>query len=684
MYTSQNITRIYVSQENGSNYNSGFYPDNKSQFHKGPVQTIETALQIVKELRCFGAKQHISIRLLDEEYRVSSPIVIKNDVTDITIEPEKNTVISGAIKIDNLVDDIYNDHKCVSADVSELLSDGFWFTDLYVNEKRAKRTRFPQTGELYADDVENRSTALATHNKWFIAQKKDLKQIATFKNFGDCFISYNHYWVDEHTPIESYDLESGKIVFAYKSRFPIEPTNARSQLRYVIENVSEAFLNEGEWYLDRETKKVYYIPCEGETKDNISLYIPVAKKLIIIEGEASAKAHNITFRNLSFAYTKGDYYSVSPDANGAVQKDDVVTEEKYASDPQGASDAYGSIELKFAKNCSIENCKMNCLGLHAIVLYEGCENVDIRKNTITNGGGGGVCDHVSKKMLEEEYHVRRINISDNIIRACGRRYYASCGILLKHAYESVISHNDISDLYYTGISIGWTWGYDETVTRDNLIEYNHIYKIGQNVLSDMSGIYLLGRSPGTRVINNLVHDVKTLHYGGWGVYPDEGSCYLTIENNIAYDCKSGGFNQNYGSMNVVKNNIFVYGDMATARCLRPENHLGVILDTNILISNDAPVYAICKPSETRAPHFISSSNNIIWDISGKEPVILELGEEKYSLKEMQELFGLEIDSICADPKIQNFEGRNFNLLPDSPAYSKGFKNIDISMVGVRR
>ncbi len=677
-----NITTIYVSQKNGQWYHSGLYKEEIGDM-QGPVDSIENALKLVGDLRRAGAGQPITIAITDEVYNVENPVRITNEVNSVTIKGLNNTLISGGRRITGFKEDTFNGVKCFSAEVSGI-DDGFWFTDLYVDGLRADFTYLPKEGFFEPKSVENNNKEVGTPSKWFIAKKEDAKLFKTFRNFSDCFISYNHYWIDEHSPVESIDTETGKIVMEYSSRFSISDTNERSKLRYKLENVAEAFENKNEWYLDRETKKVYYIPRdEKQTPESIMVYAPVAEKLFRIEGTEEKNVEYIAFSKLTFANTRGDYHSpmvVTEDREG----EDIVSEESAicGSDPQAVCWAHADVEFTYARGCSIENCVFKNLGVHAVNINRGCSNMRVYRNKFYDLGAGALKINGGSSGCRKGNETFDVTVSQNVIECIGRRYHAACGILMRNTHSNTISHNDISDTFYTGISAGWVWGYGESITRDILIEKNHIHNIGQGLLSDMGGIYLLGTQPGTVIRNNIIHNVKSKHYGGHGIYTDEGTCYVLIENNICYDNNSTGFNQHYGRMNTVRNNIFAKAGQEPVRSSKEEMHTSFILERNIVVSDGTPSYRAGYGSmETGHLHKISGSDNLHFNTSG-DVNIFAIGDRKFSLSEIQQRFGGEDGSIIADPKFMDYENNDFTLCEDSPALELGFEPIDTSDVGV--
>lgn len=674
MYSMNDITTLYVSQKEGDNDCQGFFPCAQKDM-TGPLKSIETALELVADLRRSGGLQPITIKIMDDIYCLEKPLLLDGKVSDVTIEPFSRTLLSGGIRVEGFREDTFNGVRCVSADLSRFgeLS----FTDFYVNGKRADFTRYPKEGTLKPADVENHSTALNAHSRWFIAAKEDLETISGFRNFGDCFISYNHYWVDEHSPIQDYDLESGRITFRYPSRFSIELTHSRSALEYVIENVAEGFRNPNEWYYDRPARKVYYIPAdEGQRAEDITAFVPVAEKLICVTGAPEKKVRNILIRNFDIAYTKGDF--TSKEGTDAAEQDF----ECYASDGQAVSTGRGSIEFRHAYGCALENCRLFCLGIHAVVAEEGCQGIRITGNRFMELGAGAVKINGGEYGTDPALHTFGNLVSNNEIFRCGLRYFAACGILLMHSYDNMVSHNTISQLYYTGISCGWVWGYGESISRNNLIEKNHIHHIGQGKLSDMGGIYLLGRQPGTVVRGNLIHHVESCHYGGWALYTDEGSSFILLENNVCYDTSSNCFYQHYGQMNTVRNNIFALSKESPVKLSRREMHTAYLLERNIIVTDGKPAYMTGYGSGGAGLiHMLSSNHNLFYDISGKEPVIWSVGDEEYTLEQMQEKFGKDVASVVADPGFEDAAGRDFSLKKDSKAVALGFVPIDIRDCG---
>ena len=638
----------------------------KAQFPQGAEvhDSLKQVFNEIVELRRSGVNQPMTVRLAEGEYFCDRAIEIDNKLTAITVEPYGNAkvVISGGKKLDGFQKSVFNGVDCFALFIPEVKEGSWKFTDLYVDDLRAKLTRFPETGEFALLDCENTDGELFSSSKWITVNPDDIACISD-KSLENAVISYCHYWIDEHSPIESFDRASGKLTMKCVSRFNMLDTK-----EYYLENIPETFGRPNDWYLDVDNGMLYYKPrCECQTPENITVHAPVAEKLVNIKGTADKPVKNICFRNITFAYTRGDY-KITQGTRGE------PGEIEFASDSQAVSNGHATINLEYSEYCFFDNCKILNYGVHGININKGCNNIRVVNNTFFDGGGGGVKINGANASEFERDITHSNTIFNNVIKSCGRRYMSACGVLMMHSHSNVISHNEICDLFYTGISGGWVWGYSDSVSRNNLIKKNHIYNLGQGVLSDMGGVYLLGAQSGTVVSGNLIHDVKSKRYGGWALYTDEGSGFITLENNVCYNTSDNSYHQHYGRMNVVRNNIFAFSDLELVRLTRFEQHLSIIFENNVICSKGSNIYGLSMRHFKNST--VGSGNNVFWSKDGAPKFH---GEVK-TLEEIQK-YGMDNGSIVADPLFVDTDNYDFTLKPDSPAFALGFTPINISDVG---
>jgi hypothetical protein len=237
------------------------------------------------------------------------------------------------------------------------------------------------------------------------------------------------------------------------------------------------------------------------------------------------------------------------------------------------------------------------------------------------------------------------------------------------------------------------WGYGPSVATHNTIAYNHIHHIGEDsLLSDMGGIYTLGVSPGTVLRNNLIHDINANHYGGWGIYLDEGSSYLLVENNVVYNTKFGPFNIHYSHEAQVRNNIFALGKHEQLSRSRAEAHKSVYFENNIVYWKQGPLFnnnwqdqpQSASPSANQAPKEATSTFEADYNLYFNPAASLDQVRFNGASWADWQKAGKDRHSRYADPLFVDAEKFDFRLKPTSPAFKLGFKPIDLRSVGVRK
>ena len=196
--------------------------------------------------------------------------------------------------------------------------------------------------------------------------------------------------------------------------------------------------------------------------------------------------------------------------------------------------------------------------------------------------------------------------------------------------------------------------------------------MGHGLLSDLGGIYVLGVQPGTVVCGNLIHHVESADYGGWGIYLDEGSSHVVVENNIVHSVSSESFHQHYGRENILRNNIFALGRKGQVSLTRGEEHNSLTLERNVLISDGQPMIG--------GRRSLISDLNLFYDVSVQPRFIWN--NDAATFAQMQQS-GYDLHSLVADPHCHDISGLDFTLEADSPALALGFRLIDMSDVGSR-
>jgi hypothetical protein len=674
----------YVSPEGNDRW-SGRLPAPAEGGKDGPFATITRARDAVRELKRNGLLTGpVTVWLRGGRYPLRAPITFgPDDTAPVTYSayPGETPIVDGGERITGFRVERIGGREAWVTKLPEVERGAWYFRSLFVNGARRPRARFPKVGSeperrrfhVMEDVPGTAKQAGLFDGTWsFVAAPGDFD--ATWRNITDIDIVALHYWVEERMPVESFNPATRLVTSSRRSIFALKDDSAGTWARYYVENVFEALTEPGEWYLDGPTGTLSYLPMPGESPETVEIYAPRTDELLVLAGKPAEEKYlefirfvGITFENADWHQPVGGH---DPDTGSTPGIE-------YAASPQAAAGLGGAISLEGTLFCAIEECTIRHVGLYGVDVRSGCRGNRIVGNEMTDCGGGGVKMSGADAHGRESMQTGNNRVTDNHIHSCGRIFHSATGIILRHAFGNVVAHNHIHDLYYSGVSCGWVWGYGPNVSRGNIIEKNHIHDLGHGWLSDMGGIYTLGIQPGTVIRGNLIHGVTRANYGGWAIYPDEGSSHIVIEGNVCYDTNSQPFHQHYGEENVVRNNLFAFGREAQVALSRVDKRIGFTFERNIVITEGQPVFTGGYAHDPSKPGMISDLN-LFWDVAGA------LEPAKETSFEAWRKHGHDIHSLVADPKCADIGNRDFALAADSPAFGLGFKAINLSDVGPRK
>ena len=621
--------------------------DNAAGTAKRPFRTLEKARDAVRVFRSAHPEINRSIVVLLKSgtYELAQPFKLAPEDSGTASSPTvyvgDHAVLSGGRQIRGFQTDSHGWWKITLPEVRE----GSWrFAQLFVNGQRRYRPRFPKQGYYnFTAELPPSEAAKGHGYDRFAYRQGDVNP--NWSNLSDIEVLCFHIWDMSRMRIGAVDPSATMVTTTGPTGYDAGWANFPKGNRYIVENVREGLSDPGEWYLDNKTGELTYIPLPGEKPESAQVVAPKIPRLLEIDGDWRAKKYveNVNFRGISFSNCN---WTLGPQGRFF---------------PQAEVDLSAAIHAEGWRNSTMVDCQVSHTGEYGIEMGAGCRQVSVERCKLSDLGAGGVKIGETNIHDDEQDAAQDITVRYSDIAHNGRLHPAAIGVWIGQSPHINITNNRIHDLYYTGVSVGWTWGYSKSQAHDNLIAFNDIYDIGQGVLSDMGGIYTLGVQPGTTLMGNRIHDVDSFSYGGWGIYPDEGSSNELIEDNLIYRTKSGGFHQHYGQGNIVRNNIFAFAREAEIIRTRAEDHLSFTFEHNIVYWKNAPLLG-----SNWSGNNYKLDNNLYWRTDGKPVDFAGMTLAAWQAK------GQDAHSLIADPLFANPEKDDFTLRRASPAFKIGF------------
>lgn len=651
---------FYVSP-GGNDAWSGKLPAPNATATDGPFATVDRARQAVREARMADPRPRpYTVFLRGGMYPLAQTLVFTPEDSGSADAPityvaygDGTPILSGGRTIEGWTE---TPDGLWVAEVPEVRAGNWYFHQLFVNGERRPRARHPNAGYLRTagplPEIENpqqpREDAAARIG--FTYRPGDLQR---WEGLEEVNVILYYDWDTSLHWIAALDEEAHTVRFTNPSQWPV--CYWERDQRYHLENFRAALDQPGEWFLDRQAGRLYYWPWPGEDPNEATFIAPFLSRLVELRGEPEQGrfVQHLHFQGLSFQYA------------------DWVVGRDQCAQAQAAAFLRAAFLAQGARHCRVDRCEIAHVGEYGLWFERGCQDNRIFHCELHDLGGGGVRLGPEGYLPEEPLRTERNSVDNCFLHDGGHVFAPAVGIWIGQSGHNTITHNEISDFYYTGISAGWSWGYGPSLSQYNVIERNHVHHLGFGVLSELSAIYTLGVSEGTRICHNLLHDTYDYRYGSWGLGLDEGTSYVLVEGNLLYH-HGHGAGLHYGRDNVLRNNIIALSRNEEFGIGRVEEHVGVRLERNIFLSNNGLLMG-----SGMAQRKFESDDNLFWDTD----LGADLDLDGLLFDEWQGL-GWDQHSLVADPQFRDVANFDFHLSPTSPAFKLGFQPLDWSDVGL--
>lgn len=545
-----------------------------------PFQSLQRAQQAV---RSFNTGHNVTVELAGGTYRLSSPLIFTatdggQNLHHVVWQAASGArpVISGAISVTGWKP-YDRERNIYVADVPI----GLDARQLWVNDKLVQRGSI----ELSRTDVAFTVEGITWKNSKYDYLEKLSDQ-------GRLEIESTGFFTDRIAPVariagrELYMKQPAwnNNIWGYDTlNSPVHPELSRLRLINSLAFVSKP----GDWYIDPAKGKLYLCPPASVDVAQMQVELPRISVLLAIGNSLDVPVKDLAFRGIQFSHTtwlgpasdegyasqqSGSYLAGRSSAYPA----NPLTEchfgcPQFESRRNEWSQMPASVQIAAVERITFENDVFAHLGQYALGIGNdedtnttgaglGASDVTVTRCVFTDLAGGAILAGGVRHDAHHPRDPRQVNrsliVSNNRIRSVSKDYRDNSAILSTYVLGAVILHNDISDVPYDAIDIGYGWGmhdpggnpnyrvrmhgydwkenlvYDSPTThRDVVVAGNRIHD-AKKLFHDGGAIYNLSASPGTLITENYIFD----NHGMIALYLDEGSRYITVRRNVV-DCK---------------------------------------------------------------------------------------------------------------------------------------------------
>ncbi len=702
------LVSFYVAA-NGDDANPGTF--------EKPFATLPRARNIVRQRSKDGP---IFVYLRGGKHRLNEPLVLtpkdsgtKEAPIVYAAYPGETAVVAGSREL----------HLQWERQAEHILKaqtpTGLDFDRLWINGRKMIRCRYPNVdpgdgfygGNIREQTAETSSEAISPERL-----KRYADPVGAYVH-GLMSLGWStlHFQIRHKSPDGVYTFECGKdsnVEGGYQCKGRAMRSYDRlAPGRMFIENVFEELDAPGEWFLNRQTDTLYFIPPAGLKLDGALVEAVTLEQLFEFRGSENSPVRFITLQGLTLAHTRYTFMKTKAVPSGGDWR-------VYRG---------GAVLLEGTENCSLRDCRFDRLGGNGVFIKDynrdaqvtGCEFVKTGASAVLIEGhesalrsrwahswgwpesevgevpqvNGRAFDRISLAELPVEMldgnhplvdrapgpantnYPARCLIQDNLMHGLGTVEKQIAGVFISKAQDITISHNTIYEVPRAAININdGCWG-------GHLIEGNEVfdtslatrehgafnawgrdrYWIRMRGKPTPEQCELMRRFARLDCVTPIVLRYNRLQCAyGYDIDLDDGAANYQIFGNV---CLQGGIKCREGYFRVVENNI---STLFSPHVWYPNS--ADVVRRNILL--DPIAYS------PRAMTMIQCAG-------GDRTFDYNLFRSYVPTEKLKQL-GLDIHSQTGDPRFINPAAGDFRVQPGSPALGLGFKNFPMDQFGVHK